>query len=364
MAPEGGKRKNKKQYYIANKKAKRQSVLQEGMRGFLLTCNNREKEAVREAYNLLNEYREKLFGSPTEAATQDGASEDSGEDSEGDIEAALEKEKADLNKERSKKPSDRTFQVVDSGAKNCVFIKTTLDCPEKLMEEIISDLEKTKKLKSRFILRMIPILVTCKTAEKNIEAGVAKAIENVFEEGSNETYCINFKTRNNNSVKREDVIQLVTKVVRARPGITKVDLKTPDLTVIVDVIRAVVCVSVVRNFFQRRKYNLAELGKPEEVKKEEVVAASDQKEEGVVAGDKMEKEVVASDKKEEEIVASNGKEEKVVASNGKEENVVVACDKTEEEVVASDKKEEEEVVDSDKKEEDVVASDKKEEGGL
>ena len=120
----------------------------------LLTCNNREKEAVREAYNLLNEYKEKIVGPPTDSSAQD-ESDDSGQDSDGDIEAALEKEKADLNKERSKKPSEREFQVVDSGARNCIFIKTSLDCPEKLMEEIISDLEETKKLKSRYILRFV-----------------------------------------------------------------------------------------------------------------------------------------------------------------------------------------------------------------
>jgi len=274
MGGPGGKRKNKKQYYMANKKAKRQSVLQEGMRGFLLTCNNREKEAVREAYNLLNEYKEKIVGPPTDSSAQD-ESDDSGQDSDGDIEAALEKEKADLNKERSKKPSEREFQVVDSGARNCIFIKTSLDCPEKLMEEIISDLEETKKLKSRYILRMIPVSVTCKTAEQNIELGLTKAIENVFLEGSTTSYSINFKTRNNGQVKRDDVIQLATRLIRSRPGETTVDLKSPDITVIVDVIRAVVCISVVRNFFQRRKYNLAELGKPDQDLQDKEVLTKD-----------------------------------------------------------------------------------------
>lgn len=32
------------------------------MKGFLVTCNNNEKGAVRDAYNILNEYADKLYG--------------------------------------------------------------------------------------------------------------------------------------------------------------------------------------------------------------------------------------------------------------------------------------------------------------
>ena len=40
------------------------------MKGFLITCNNREKEAVKEAYNLLNEYADKLYG-PEQVMSKD-----------------------------------------------------------------------------------------------------------------------------------------------------------------------------------------------------------------------------------------------------------------------------------------------------
>ena len=146
--PQGDKRKNKKQYYHGNKKARRQSVLAEGMKGFLLTCNNRERECVNEAYNVLNEYADKLYS--TKSGDVEKSEEDSSDD---DIEAALEKEKLKLNKERDKKSNERRFQVVESGAKNCVFIKTTLDNPGEIMENIVGDIWETKKQKSRFILR-------------------------------------------------------------------------------------------------------------------------------------------------------------------------------------------------------------------
>ena len=56
------KKRKKKSFLQSKKKAKWASKLDIDMSGFLITCNNREREAVREAYNLLNEYADRLFG--------------------------------------------------------------------------------------------------------------------------------------------------------------------------------------------------------------------------------------------------------------------------------------------------------------
>jgi len=37
-------------------------MLDIGDRGFLITCNRMEKQTIREAYNLLNEYSNELYG--------------------------------------------------------------------------------------------------------------------------------------------------------------------------------------------------------------------------------------------------------------------------------------------------------------
>ncbi len=56
-------KKRKKYFYKqAAKKGKWSNALDADMRGFLLTCNKKERETVREAYNLLNEYADKLYG--------------------------------------------------------------------------------------------------------------------------------------------------------------------------------------------------------------------------------------------------------------------------------------------------------------
>jgi hypothetical protein len=61
---QGRGKKRPKSYYLkcAHKKVKHGNSLDIDMRGFLVTCNGNEKQAVREMYNLLNEYADKLYG--------------------------------------------------------------------------------------------------------------------------------------------------------------------------------------------------------------------------------------------------------------------------------------------------------------
>jgi hypothetical protein len=58
---QGRGKKRPKSYYLkcAHKKVKHGNSLDIDMRGFLVTCNGNEKQAVREMYNLLNEYADK-----------------------------------------------------------------------------------------------------------------------------------------------------------------------------------------------------------------------------------------------------------------------------------------------------------------
>ncbi len=82
------KRNKSKKWFCKNaKKARRSFILAPNQKGFLISCNFREKEAIREAYVLLNEYADRLYGSeipPAEPASDN--------DDEDDIDACLEAE--------------------------------------------------------------------------------------------------------------------------------------------------------------------------------------------------------------------------------------------------------------------------------
>lgn len=44
------------------KKKRMDLFVKPGLKGFLCTCNGYEKDCIRESYNLLNEYADKLYG--------------------------------------------------------------------------------------------------------------------------------------------------------------------------------------------------------------------------------------------------------------------------------------------------------------
>lgn len=174
------------------------------------------------------------------------------------MEAALKKEVTALKKEA--RSEERRFQVVRSGANNCVFIRTTIEQPDDLVHNIFADIHKTQTSKSRFILRLQPVIASCKAEEEKIERLAEEVLPAFFGEAQGgHTFSILFKVRNNNKVGRNTVLPLVAKVISDMCAGNKVNLDAPELVVCVDVIRTVCCISVLKDFAQFRKYNLQEI---------------------------------------------------------------------------------------------------------
>ncbi|XP_023345775.1 THUMP domain-containing protein 1 [Eurytemora carolleeae] len=318
------KRKNKSYYANASKKARyagQGRMLAENMRGFLLTCNNREKEAVREAYNLFNEYADSLYGSDKTNQGMKGEMinkeeekvkvEEEEEEVE-DIEAAFEKEKENLVKKRKE---EKRFQMVESGANNCIFIKTTLQNPTELVNKLVEEIHETKANKARYILRLIPVLGTCKAYEKNmIELGQS-VLKEPFAGATSPTFAIIFKTRNNNQVTRDDTIQTFAKVVRDLNPAAKVEFKDPDICIIIEIIRNVCCVGVVRNFYKYKKYNLVEIAKDgvkEETKEDNPIGEASTENAENNSLEKSAQNGNETGKEEEEIIAKEEVKSEVV----------------------------------------------------
>lgn len=61
-AKSGSKRSRTYYKKCMYKKRKKWNSIDVGMRGFLVTCNRNESQAVKEMYNLLNEYADVLYG--------------------------------------------------------------------------------------------------------------------------------------------------------------------------------------------------------------------------------------------------------------------------------------------------------------
>ncbi|KAL1780501.1 THUMP domain-containing protein 1 [Sigmodon hispidus] len=157
-----GKRKGKAQFLPA-KRARRGDAggprqLEPGLQGILISCNMNEHKCVEEAYSLLNEYGDDMYGPEKFVDKEQQPSGSEGVDD--DVEAALKTEVGDIK--ASTEMRLRRFQTMESGANNVVFIRTLGIEPEKLVHHILQDMYKTKKKKTRVILRMLPISGTCK----------------------------------------------------------------------------------------------------------------------------------------------------------------------------------------------------------
>lgn len=230
-----------------------------GQKGFIVTCNDREKEAVKEVYNILNEYAEKLFG-PEEIQNKTDAVSSSDEGSEEeDIEKAIASEVQSL---KAVAQTERRFQNCQTGARNCIFIKTTVPDPTALAHGIFSDLLRTKKQKSRYALRLLPVVGTCKGNLKSITTLAEEVLGPFFKDTKFEiTYMIMFKARNNNGVGRESTISALRQTVTETfPDVlTRYCPVNPELTILIEVMCGVGCIAVVKDFMKFRKYNLVEV---------------------------------------------------------------------------------------------------------
>lgn len=238
------KPKQKYNYFKKGQKRVKYS-LEPNLKGFLCSCNNREKECVKESYNILNRYADTLFGS--EDAKEPPTVDE-------DIEDELVNELDNL-KSQSNEPKSRRFQVVESGAKNFLFIRTTLEDPIKLAETIVSDIAENKQQLTRFLIRLVPIEVTCKAYIKDIENSIEPLLTKHFKEKS-QSFSIVFNHRNNNSLSKDEVIKVVADKVSAIRADHKVNLKEAEVSIVIEVIRNMALIGVVPNFLKYKKYNL------------------------------------------------------------------------------------------------------------
>ncbi|KAM7394582.1 hypothetical protein PAMP_021373 [Pampus punctatissimus] len=252
------RKRSKKRYGTGhhNKRWKGSRELEVGMQGILITCNMNERKCTAEAFNLLNEYADKLYGPEKHNV---GSSSDEEEADEEDVDVALKKEVAQLQASGVKQ--ERRFQALDSGANNVIFIKTQNLESDKLVHHILSDLHTTKKKKSRVILRMLPVTGTCKAFQEDMVKYLTTFLEPWFKTPNCGTYQIAFKARNSSHNKRDEIIKSIAGLVGKLNPKNKVDLTNPELTIIVEVIKAVCCISVVKDYTLYRKYNVQEVVK-------------------------------------------------------------------------------------------------------
>ncbi|KAI1181014.1 hypothetical protein F4777DRAFT_527905 [Nemania sp. FL0916] len=245
-------------------------TLEIGDTGFWVTCQrHKEMRAADEILALCEEYCQKLFGISPDAA--DEASE--GQEPE-DVEAAIEKELAALKRSSKKsKDADAPFDILKMNVDCVLFVRTRAPIdPLVLVKEICKDAAAATDRslwRSRFINKLTPVTFTGKAIEKGLEDVVRKVLPDHFrlagdeveETGKKEdntcSYAIRPTIRAHTTLNRTEVIDKVANMISKQH---KVELKTPDKVIIIEIFQTFCGMSVVGSDWEAmKKYNIHEL---------------------------------------------------------------------------------------------------------
>jgi len=275
-----------KSYFIKQARQQRGSAtIEPGDEGFLVTCNFKERDSIRECYYLLNEYSKKL----TPQDQNRGEGEDDDDDDE--ITSQLQNQIAKTNKETKERAEK--FSAISTGVQNLIFIKSAVD-PLKLGVSIIRDLAETKKKRTKVTLRFIPIEAVCKAKMDDIKSACGLLFDKHFLKKPS-TFGIIFNKRFHHTLEREEVIKELADLVTSKNIGNTVNLKDPQQSIIIEIIKNTCLITVLPDYFKLKKYNINELWEPKEGdKKDKETKADPEDKEDDLNADSEDKEDVAN----------------------------------------------------------------------
>lgn len=248
-APSGPRRANRARFRAAAGPTVHRRDLGNGLRGVLVTCEPKhEKQCFRDAVVLLSRFVEEEEG-------------EKGGEHAGDVAGAVAREVAGIVRGDGK-----LFSRVEVGVNGSVFVKVAEHVGvEGLVERCLREAKKSGSPGARHCIRVVPVLDTCyaKVADVvKVAVGVAGETFPRGEKGEF-SYAIVYRSRMNTDAHRDEYIPAIAKGVEdAFPGVWRVDLTKPDVTLIVEVLKTSCCVGSFRHYFELAKLNLREAANP------------------------------------------------------------------------------------------------------
>jgi len=216
--------------------------------GILVSCNpGREFQARIDAIQIFERYAE---------AAAEGKEESREDDKNQSVGSGILAEIAEINQKKKK-----VFWGVDTGVKGLVYIRF-LDkemTPYSIVRAIMDEAERTKQAAHRYLFKFTPLERGCFAAVDQIKTTAEKYVAQMLDAAKPEKFAVVYKARNNDKIKRADVI---TAVAGAVPAGFEVDLVNPDVHIIVEIFKHGCGMSCVRDFIKYRKYNVHEFVDP------------------------------------------------------------------------------------------------------
>lgn len=173
------------------------------------------------------------------------------------VDKLIEAELAELG-DRNK----RRFSNLDTGCNGVVFVQMRKregdPSPKSIVQHMMTSLASSKKHVSRFMLRVLPIEISCYASDEEISRAIKPLTEQFFpvEVQTPLKFSVIYDARANTGIDRMKIIDAVAKSV---PLPHKVDLNNPDINIVVQIVRTVCLIGVVEKYKELAKYNIRQL---------------------------------------------------------------------------------------------------------
>ncbi|VDK67730.1 unnamed protein product [Onchocerca ochengi] len=236
--------KNKKRHnHFRYKQSVKQKWVESGCCGLFFTCNGNERQAVREAYNIIEQALEVWKKDDPSKEDFDnnvvGREINSGSDEE-DVADSVKRfcDQARSDKRNIKK---RKIWQRPTGANNCLFFvvkgindENVYDFVDYLVEMVL------RERCCRLLQRVWPVEKTCRVDMVELDTEVSRLISKHFhpaEDGRWPTYLFEFKARNNDSLGKGDVMDMVLLALKQLAPDSHVSLDHPHIAILVQIAR-------------------------------------------------------------------------------------------------------------------------------
>lgn len=233
-----------------------------GGTGFLVTTDQgRERQAAHAAIDRFTEYADRMYprlegdAEPESAAAAAAAASAS---------SSLDASELVARELRELKAAKARLHIVDMGSKGLTFIRvseadTAIDSVG-LVRQFIHDLLDKTEPQMRHCIRVMPMQHICNASLVDLVNMLTPVLEEALKTmGEEQTFAIRVKRRSC-GLSRDDVVKAVAGLVPR-----KADLKNPDLAIVIECIRSMIGVCVVRNFAELGNFNVRLASEPDYV---------------------------------------------------------------------------------------------------
>ncbi|KAL3109515.1 hypothetical protein niasHT_011670 [Heterodera trifolii] len=230
-----------------------------GLCGLFFTVDGDEKRAVREAFNVIDRFMSLEECSSEKLDDVCAKKESEMADGPKDVSDSLASECQQIRQNKRQFASNAVRQHM-TGARCSLFFASPMIRPNnvyKIAEKMVD--QSQKESLTRFLARVIPVEETCHANLDEIKTLLSEMIVKHLKGAKNDTpptYAVEFKASNTKLLNRQQIYDLVAQLMNELSPDSAVNLTQPDLLVVVHTIRTVTMLSIVANYYQRRKFAL------------------------------------------------------------------------------------------------------------